>query len=127
METACRISEAIRATGDDIDLSMELLTLWTRKKKNSDLTPRRIPLPESIKDYKCEGRLFPEYSDRPAFIGDLCHRSGIKIFGWHAFRHRKASLMAQRNIPLVEIMNYLGHESIDVTQRYLRLLGYTKY
>jgi integrase len=46
---------------------------------------------------------------------------------WHAFRHRKASIMAQNNVPLIEIMNFLGHDNIEVTQNYLRLLGYTKY
>lgn len=126
-ESACRIGEAIRATGDDIDLDMNLLTLWTRKKKNSDLVPRRIPLHPDLKKMGKEGRLFPEWSDRPNFLDKHCKKAGIKPFGWHAFRHRKASIMAQNNVPLIEIMNYLGHENIEVTQNYLRLLGYTKY
>jgi integrase len=66
-------------------------------------------------------------NDRPQFLSDICKKIGVKPFGWHSFRHRKASIMAQNNIPLVEIMNYLGHDNIEVTQGYLRLLGYTKY
>jgi integrase len=76
---------------------------------------------------KKEGRLFPEWSDRPKFLEKICKKVGVKPFGWHAFRHRKASIMAKNSIPLVEIMNYLGHDNIEVTQKYLRLLGYTKY
>ncbi len=35
--------------------------------------------------------------------------------------------MAHKNISLVEIMNYLGHDIIEVIEGYLRSLGYTKY
>ena len=38
-QTACRIMEAIRFKAEDIDEN--LITLWTRKSKNSNLTPRR--------------------------------------------------------------------------------------
>ena len=125
--SGCRISEALRATSDDIDTRMDLLTLWKRKKKFSDLTPRRIPLPPELRDYGGVGRLFPEWCAYPYFLRNICDRLKIKRFGWHAFRHRKASLLASKNIPLVEIMHLLGHDNIEVTQQYLRLLGFTKY
>lgn len=126
-DSGARISEALRATGEDIDTDMNLLTLWTRKKRNSDLTPRRIPLPESIKEMKKNGLLFPEWKKQPRFIEELCKRLEIKVYGWHAYRHRLASIMASKNIPLVEIMTILGHDNIEVTQKYLRLLGFTRY
>jgi integrase len=127
--SGCRISEALRAKGADIDLHMDLLTLWTRKKKNSNLTPRRIPLPEVLKSFKCgdDEKLFDGWVKNPMFIGKICKRNKIKVFGWHAYRHRKASLLAKMNMPLVEIMAILGHDNIEVTQIYLRVLGFTKY
>lgn len=48
-QTACRISEAIRLKSDDI--MGDLMTLWTRKSENSNLTPRRVPLPECLAGY----------------------------------------------------------------------------
>ena len=123
-ESACRISEALRATGDDIDLEMNLLTLWTRKKKYSNLVPRRIPLPPALREFKKDGRLFPRWKERPRFLDKLCGKAGIKKYGWHAYRHLKASLMANQKVPIMEIKNYLGHESLEVTQTYLHLLGY---
>ncbi|MFA6011957.1 MAG: site-specific integrase [Desulfobacteraceae bacterium] len=128
-ESGCRISEALRAKGSDIDLHMDLLTLWTRKKKNSDLTPRRIPLPDVLREYKCadDEKLFDEWVKNPRFIEKICKKIKIKVFGWHAYRHRKASILAKNNVPLVEIMAILGHDNIEVTQIYLRVLGFSKY
>ena len=122
--TACRVSEALRATGEDVDTTNGLLTLWTRKKKYGDLTPRRIELPKEVTEMKREGRLFPEFSRYPRFIEKTCEIVKVKRFGWHAFRHRKASLMAKNGVPINEIQHYLGHESILVTQQYLHLLGF---
>lgn len=125
--TACRISEALRATGNDIDTENNLLTLWTRKKKFGDLSLRRIELPPEVAEMTQEGRLFPEWSQYPRFIEKTCKEIGIKRFGWHAFRHRKASIMAKQGVPVNQIQHYLGHESLLVTQQYLHLLGFMGY
>ena len=45
-ETACRINEALRFSYHDIE--GDLITLWTRKSRNSNLTPRRIPKPDCL-------------------------------------------------------------------------------
>lgn len=122
--TGCRASEALRTTGDDINEEIGLLTLWTRKKKYSDLTPRRINLPDEVIEMYKRDRLFPEWTEYPRFLERACRTVGVKLFGFHAFRHRKASMMAKVGIPINEIQHYLGHESILVTQRYLHLLGH---
>jgi len=125
--SAARMSESLRSTGDDIDLSLNLLTLWTRKKKYGDLSPRRIELPEPIRDMKRAGRLFPEWEQYPRFLEKTCKELKIKSYGWHAYRHLKASQMAAQGYSLVQISNYLGHESLIITQRYLHLLGYNSF
>jgi integrase len=125
-ESACRISEALRATGADIDTKMNLLTLWTRKKRYGDLTPRRIPLPWQIAKMKRKGKLFG-WDEYPRYLEKACRTIGIKPFGWHAYRHRKASLMAMDRRPITEIQHYLGHESIAITSKYLQLLGFNGY
>lgn len=123
LETGCRIGEALRATGEDMDLRNNIMVLWTRKKKGGNLTPRRIPLPD-IRHLKREGKLFPEWTGYPKFLDKICVRLKMRTFGWHAFRHRKASLMAKEGKPLTTIQNFLGHESAVVTSKYLHSLGY---
>jgi integrase len=128
LESGARISEALRAVGKDIDSGMNLLTLWTRKKKHGTLTPRRVPLPVNIAPMKTgDGPLFPDWQEQPRFLEKICTRLKMNPVGWHSFRHRYASILAAKGIPLIEIMNLLGHDNIETTQKYLRLLGFTKY
>lgn len=39
----------------------------------------------------------------------------------HSFRHSKAVHMLEAGIPLIYIRNFLGHESIQTTEIYLRI------
>ena len=64
-ETGCRINEAVNLMHEDI--TDGLVTLYTRKSKNSDLTPRRIPRPTCLKrDGK--GKCFEEWDSYPRFL-----------------------------------------------------------
>jgi len=121
-QTACRISEALRFKSEDID--GDLITLWTRKAKNSNLTPRRIPKPECLKGYRGKGKVFA-WTDHPGFLEKKIKQLGQKKWNWHSLRHRRASLWAQSNMSLIEIMQRLGHSNLQTTQKYLQLLGYT--
>jgi integrase len=116
-QTGCRIMEAVRFKAEDID--GELITLWTRKSKNSNLTPRRIPKPDCLKDYKGKGRVFKEWTEYPRFI------DGNK-WSWHNLRHRRASLWANSGMTTFEIMKRLGHSNLQTTMGYLQLLGFTR-
>jgi integrase len=121
-QTACRISEAIRFKAEDID--SDLITLWTRKSKNSNLTPRRIPKPDCLKDYKGKGKVF-EWTDHPGFLEKVIKDLKQPRWNWHCLRHRRASFWANDKMPLIEIMQRLGHSNLGTTQRYLQLLGFT--
>ena len=65
-ETGCRINEAIKFKADDMD--GDLITLWTRKSKNSNLTPRRIPKPECLNGIEFKGKLFKRWDTYPKFL-----------------------------------------------------------
>jgi hypothetical protein len=43
------------------------------------------------------------------------------------FGGQVTSLMAKQRVPILEIKNYLGHESLEITQKYLHILGYSYY
>ncbi len=120
-QTACRINEAIRFKAEDID--GDLITLWTRKSKNSNLTPRRIPKPECLNGYKGKGKVF-EWTDHPSFLERAIASLEQPKWNWHSLRHRRASIWANKGMSLLELMQRLGHSNIETTQIYLRLLGF---
>jgi len=119
-QTACRIFEAIRFKAEDIH--EDFIILWTRKSKNSNLTPRRVPKPDCLKDYKGKGKVF-HWTDHPPFLEVAVSKLKQPRWNWHNLRHRRASIWASSNMPLIEIMNRLGHSNLQTTQKYLQLLG----
>ena len=123
-QTGCRISEALRLRFEDIQ--EELVTLWTRKAKNSNLTPRRIPIPECLIGKKGTGQIFGRWNNKPKFLGRYVKKLGMKRWNWHNLRHRRASLWAKESRTLLEIMQLLGHSNLSTTQKYLQILGHIK-
>lgn len=116
-ETGCRIMEAIRLNSKDVD--QDRVILYTRKAKNSNLTPRIIPRPSCLKNV-AQGSVFPEWNTYPRFLEDLVE------WNWHNLRHRRASIWANSGMPIFEIMSRLGHNNMATTMRYLQLLGFTR-
>lgn len=115
-QTAARINEVVRLTYEDID--DDLMTLWTRKAKNSDLTPRRVPTPDCLKGLKGKGKVFP-HTGYPRFLEGN---------GWnfHNLRHRRASIWVNSGMSIYEIMSRLGHSNMSTTMAYLQLLGFSR-
>ncbi len=123
-QTGCRINEAIRLTYENIE--GDLLTLWTHKAKNSNLTPRRIPVPECLVGKKGKGRVFDRWDDQPKFLERHIKYLKTKRWSWHNLRHRRASIWASEGRTLLEIMQLLGHSNLSTTQKYLQILGHIK-
>jgi len=48
----------------------------------------------------------------------LLRKLGIRMCGFHAFRHGNATLMDQLNVPSRTKMDRLGHEKLETTNRY---------
>jgi len=117
-ETGCRIMEAVRFKKSDID--SDLITLWTRKSRNSNLAPRRIQKPN------CYCGSFP-YTTLPRFLERKVTKLEQKTWSWHNLRHRRASIWATKGMTVFEIMHRLGHNNMSTTMKYLQLLGYNRF
>lgn len=122
-ESGCRIMEAVRLTFNDIEDG--LVTLWTRKSKNSDLTPRRVPIPACIEGLTGKGRVFNNWTAYPRFLEYAVKELKQKAWNWHSLRHRRASLWCAGGISLFEISVRLGHSNPQITRGYLQLLGFS--
>ncbi len=121
-ETAARINEPLKLTGKDIFPDKVILT--TRKSKNSDLVPRKLPLPKCLegKTYKMNERVFPWWSEEPKFLARKIKRLGQHPWGFHSLRHRRASLWNKEKKTAYDIMVLLGHSSLETTLIYLQML-----
>lgn len=120
-ETGCRINEALNLKGSDI--YPDFVVLYTRKSKNSNLTPRKVPIPPCIKNLKFSGRVFARWSETPRFLEKRTRDLKMKRWTWHNLRHRYASKLSKDGKPLFEIMILLGHNNLSTTQNYLQMLS----
>lgn len=123
-ESGARINEAVRFFNNP-ERSRNLITLYTRKAKNSNLTPRHIPNPECLsRDYSgLKGEWKPQNA---RFIEEAVRAlKQPKPWNFHNLRHRIASIWANSGMSTIEIMQRLGHSNLSTTQRYLQLLGFT--
>jgi integrase len=122
METGCRINEGLRIKVDDV--FDDYIVLYTRKSKDSNLVPRKIPKPLSlnITRQKVGDRIFNQWSDAPKFLERKVKELNQKSWNWHNLRHRYASRLSKNNTPLFQIMILLGHSNLKTTQGYLQLL-----
>lgn len=116
--------EAVRFKYSDIDSN--LITLWTRKRKNSNFTPRRLPKPSCLDGITVKGRVFEEWDSYPRFLEEKIKKLDQKKWNWHNLRHRRASIWADEGLTMFEIMVRLGHSNLQTTQKYLQLLGFTR-
>ena len=116
MDTGARINEALRLTPKEI--FDDYVVLYTRKSKNSNLIPRKVPRPEYFTDFKG----FTRWGEHPRFLEKYVKKLKQETWNWHNLRHRFASKLSKEGRPLFEIMALLGHSNLSTTQNYLQLL-----
>jgi integrase len=143
--TLGRMGEINRLEWPDVHFDPAFLTLYTRKKKGGNLTPRDIHmlgLACAALRYLFEKRdpsvswvfhhrywsrkekrfVVGPYKDRKKLMKTLCRKAQIRYFRYHSLRHFGASLMAHLGVALTEIQKILGHESLSTTEEYIQSL-----
>lgn len=126
---ACRVSEALALTTDDIVCSTVTLRKCITKGK---IGTRTIPLHPKLAEYlelysPPEGLLFPgRIEGRPLtraaadlILKDACKRVRIRGASTHSFRRTALTAMSNAGIPLRVIQEISGHKSLEALQRYL--------
>lgn len=127
LDTGMRLSEALNLRYEDIDYDHNLLTIWINKGDR----PRSIPMTKRVSRIfkaKQEGNPIKPFSidkDR-AELGWQWVRAemglnGDKEFVIHSLRHTCASRLVNKGVDLYVVKEWLGHSSIQVTEKYAHL------
>ena len=145
-DTLGRMGEINRLTWDDVNFNQRYVTLYTRKKKGGNLTPRKVPTTNRLYEIllrrfesrnkskpwvfwhtytssKTGKKMAGPYQDRKKIMRTLCKKAGVKYFRFHPLRHSGASIMDSRNVPIGSIQKVLGHEHRSTTEIYLHSIG----
>jgi len=142
-----RRGEVFRLKWDDIDFINNLVRLGTAKTKDGSMKYDWLPMAQDLKSSLLAWKsnqpfktpwVFTVLDDTPSplnnpgdpfkvrsqFMKRLCHKAGVKPFGYHAIRHLHASILFNEGSELSTVQKQLRHSSPTTTVRYLRTLGY---
>ena len=136
LHTAARRNEIFFLRWDDVYFDAGEISLFTRKTKDGSMEESRLPMTEELysiflqrkQDAQTEW-VFPNpktglpFTDRKKWIKSLCEKAGVRPFGFHAIRHLTASILAQNNIPMVQIQAILRHKKLSTTEIYLHRIS----
>ena len=138
LHTGARRDEVFRLRWKDVDFAGRRVCLYTKKNELGEWKGSWLPLSDDLKKMLQEHKLtsgllryvflnqcdtdpqkWIPYQYRQHWLKQLCSKAEVKQFGFHGIRHLFASILASRNVPLVEIQRMLRHGSITTTARYI--------
>ncbi|MBD2309393.1 site-specific integrase [Chroococcidiopsis sp. FACHB-1243] len=128
---ACRVSEVLALTAEDLAGSVVTLRKSTTKGK---MATRTLPSHPKLQAYLAaydppSGLLFPgRNGDKPLtraaadlILRAACKRARIRGASTHSFRRTALTNMSNANVPLRVIQEISGHKSLTALQRYLEV------
>ncbi|MDV2998115.1 MAG: Tyrosine recombinase XerC [Chroococcidiopsis sp. SAG 2025] len=128
---ACRVSEVLALTAEDLAGSVVTLRKSTTKGK---IATRTLPSHPKLQAYLAayhppSGLLFPGRSkDKPLtraaadlILRAACKRARIRGASTHSFRRTALTNMSNANVPIRVIQEISGHKSLTALQRYLEV------
>lgn len=127
VDTGMRLSEALTLTYEDVNFNSNLIHIWINKGER----PRSVPMTKrvaSILKKRSEGKaknpfnLTTYQSDKAwAWAREQMGLKHDNEFIIHALRHTCASRLVNAGVDLYVVKEWLGHSSIQVTERYAHL------
>lgn len=146
LDTMARVGEINRLSWAEVNFQERSVTLYTRKKRGGNLTPRRVAMTDRL--YQMLSRRYDRrdkrkpwvfwhrywskktkewlegpYKDRKLIMKSLCKKAGVKYFRFHPLRHFGASMLDHANVNIGSIQRILGHENRATTEIYLHSIG----
>lgn len=127
VDTGCRLNEILKLEYDDVNSDTNLISIWINKGDK----PRSLPMTKRVRGIM-EARKKPNaikpftlksYQAENAWrwVRKEMKLEHDKEFLIHALRHTCASRLVNRGVDLYVVRDYLGHSSIQVTERYAHL------
>jgi len=127
VDTGMRLSELLDLRYQDIDFKSGLISIWVNKGDR----PRSIPgtkkvmavlEAKKVPDAEKPFNLTPYQADKAwAWVRNEMGLKEDKEFVLHALRHTCASRLVNKGIDLYVVKEWLGHSSIQITERYAHL------
>ena len=127
VDTGMRLAEMLNLTYEDIDFDANLISIWINKGDR----PRSIPMTTRTRNIIQARKVYNPYKpfDLKPYQAENAWRWVRKEMGLekdvefilHALRHTCASRLVNKGIDLYVVRDWLGHSSIQVTERYAHL------
>jgi len=127
VDTGCRLSEVLNLNYGDINFVTNLITIWINKGDK----PRSIPMTRRVgcilDTRRTEGAIKPFAINRDqaenawSWVREMMLLEDDKEFVLHALRHTTATRLLDKGIDLYTVKEWLGHSTIQVTERYAHL------
>jgi integrase len=128
IDTGCRLSEILNLNYDDVKFDSNLISIWVNKGDR----PRSIPMTKRVSrilSSRKENNSLKPFNLTP-FQADKAWAWVRKEMGLegepeppviHSLRHSCASRLVNAGVDLYVVKEWLGHSSIQITERYAHL------
>ena len=138
LRTGLRVSEALSLRRSDLRLNQDLpvISVQPEAPGNKSRKGREVPVPadllEGLADlasFHSKDRSRPMLGISRRWVGEAMKRAAVAAgieparAHPHAFRHTYGRNCVLRGIPLPVLQQWLGHQSLADTQRYVELAG----
>ncbi|GFO59215.1 hypothetical protein GMST_15400 [Geomonas silvestris] len=127
VDTGCRLSEVLDLRYDDINFETNLISIWINKGDKPRSIPMTCRVGTILDTRKTEGAGKPFMIGRDqaenawTWVRKRMGLTGDKEFVLHALRHTTATRLIDKGIDLYTVKEWLGHSTIQVTERYAHL------
>ena len=138
LRTGLRVSETLSLRRSDLRLGQNppMITIRPEAPGNKSRKGREVPVPadllESLADlasFHAKDRNRPMLDISRQWVGEAMKRAAAQV-GMdparahpHAFRHTYGRNCVLRGVPIPVLQQWLGHQSLSDTQRYVELAG----
>ena len=127
VDTGCRLEEILKLEYEDVNFEANLISIWINKGEK----PRSIPMTKRVRNImearKVNDQIKPfrlkSYQAENAWRW-VRKQMGLEHdpeFILHALRHTCASRLVNKGVDLYVVKEWLGHSTIQVTEKYAHL------